>query len=616
MTMSSQDFPAKRAGRAGRATMAAAVLLAIAAALTACSSVSLVEPAPVRTVTVAPPPARPASAPPAAPAPAASQPPVAIASPVAPQRPPQAAPLEGEEPKLIESAGVAARFPDPPVGYHTPAFEPGRTSYASNAEIHALLWNLAREGSGAPGTTTIRLLAVGSSQNGVPLEALYFTRDVAGTAPGQSARPTVLLIGQQHGDEPAGSEALLAIAQELAQGRLAPLLDRINVVLLPRANPDSASNGASDGRRVSANGIDINRDHLLLRTPEAQAIAQLAREYDPAVVVDLHEYSVMGRYVDKFDAVQRYDVLLQYAMTANLPEFVTKASEEWFRRPLLQALKDQSLSAEWYYTTSPDVADKKVSMGGVQPDTGRNVYGLRNAVSFLIETRGIGLARAHLLRRVHSHVTAVSAILESAASRSADLLKLRQYVVAEVSAEACRNEMTVEAAATPSEYTLTMLDPQTGADKSVGVTWDSALALTPIKRRARPCGYWLRADQIDAVLRLRSLGVRVEKIDEVGAVRGETYREVSREVGQRSDVRGSIADAGDVLKVKVELTPVLLDVPAGSYYVGLDQPLANLVVAALEPDTQSGYFANRIVGSLDGEARVLQRPEFRMSAVP
>jgi len=256
-------------------------------------------------------------------------------------------------------------------------------------------------------------------------------------------------------------------------------------------------------------------------------------------------------------------------------------------------------------------------MGGVQPDSGRNVNGLRNAVSFLVETRGIGLGRAHLLRRVHSHVTAVSAILAATASRSADLLKLRQFVAADVSAMACQNEMTVEASATPSEYTLAMLDPQTGSDRNVAVAWDSALALTPVKVRPRPCGYWLRADQIDAVLRLRSLGVRVEKLDEVGAVRGETYRETSREVSERRDGRGSIADAGNsVLKVKVDLVPALLDVPAGSYYVGLDQPLANLVTAALEPDTQNSFLANRIVGSVDSAARVLQRPEMRMSAVP
>jgi hypothetical protein len=402
---------------------------------------------------------------------------------------------------------------------------------------------------------------------------------------------------------------LLVIAQSLAGGPLAAVLDRIDVVILPRANPD----GAAVDRRTSAGGIDVNRDHLLLRTPEAQAVAQLVREFNPVVVVDAHEFSVLGRYIEKFGAVQRFDALVQYAMTANLPEFVTKASEEWFRKPMLQALSAQGLSHEWYYTTSTDVSDKKVSMGGVLPDTGRNVNGLRNAVSFLIETRGVGLGRAHLLRRVHTHVVAITSVLQSAAARADDLQKLRRFVDADVAAKACQGEAIVEAVATPSEYNLRMLDPQTGADKTVNVTWDSALELNVVKRRPRPCGYWLGADQTDAVLRLRALGVQVQRLDEPGALRGAVYTETARELATRSDVRGSIADAGGILKLKVELVPALVDVRAGSYYVGLDQPLANLVIAALEPDTQSGFVANRIVTELKSLARVQAPPETKMT---
>lgn len=574
-----------------------------AAALWACSS--SVPLTPWRPV---PPPEPPATAAPIAPAQATAPAPAAIPVPAAPASAASAP---------AESAAVAARFPDPPVGYRTPAFEPGHAGFTSNAELRTLLHGLVRDGDGRAGSTTVTLQQVGSSQTGVPLEALHFSRApvplASSGATVRPARPTVLLIGQQHGDEPAGCEALIAIAQELAgDGRLAAVLERIDVVILARANPD----GAAAGKRVTASGIDANRDHLLLRTPEAQAQAQLVREFNPAVVVDAHEFSVLGRYVEKFGAVQRFDALIQYAMTANLPEFVAKASEEWFRQPMLRSLNAQRLSHEWYYTTSTDIADKKVSMGGVQPDTGRNVNGLRNGISFLIETRGVGLGPAHLARRVHTQVTAIASVLQSAAARADDLLKLRRFVDAEVAAKACQGEVIVEAAATPSEYNLQMLDPQTGADKTVNVAWDSALELTTVKRRARPCGYWLGADQADAALRLRALGVQVQRLDEPGALRGETYTELARDLAPRRDVRGSIADAGGALRIQVDLVPALLDVRSGSYYIGLDQPLANLVVAAMEPDTQSGFIANRIVSDLKSQARVLQRPEVKMTPMP
>jgi hypothetical protein len=567
-------------------------------------------PPPVRQVPVFTAPTRPVASAPAAPASAVVPPAPAPATtyPI-PSGLPATAPLP---PGAPYGAAVAARFPDPGVLYQTPAFQPGRTSFTSNAELQSLMRGLVRDG-GLAGTS-VRLLSLGRSQAGVPLEALLFTRspDLEPAALVRSGKPTVLLVGQQHGDEPAGSEALIVVMQELARGRLEPLLDRIHVVVLPRANPD----GAGSGSRVSASGVDINRDHLLLRTPEAQAIAQLAREYRPAVVGDLHEYTVVGRYLEKFGTVQRFDALVQYAMTPNLPEFVTKASEEWFRQPLLAYLKAEGLSSEWYYTTSTNAADKKISMGGIQPDTGRNVNGLKNAVSFLVETRGVGLGRLHLARRVHTQVTAATSLLRSTAERAADLAKLRAFVEQEVSAQACQGEAVLEGAATTSEYALVMLDPQTGTDKTVTVTWDSALQLRPVKVRPRPCGYWLSADQADAVRRLRGLGVLVQQLDELGEMRGEIYRETGREQGVRADVRGSIADAGSVLKLQVQTVPALLDVPAGSYYVPLDQPLANLVIAALEPDTQNSFVTHGIVSSVDAQARVMSRPAVKSHPVP
>ena len=556
---------------------------------------------------LAPPPTTPRAPAPSATAPAA---PGSTSAPTPPAAEPAATPGPLAAPY---SAAVAARFPDPAVRYNTPALKDGRAGFTTNAEMQALLRSLVTpgEGAGPPGVT---LLPLGSSQSGVPIEALLFSRvgDASTSAAQRAARPTVLLVGQQHGDEPAGAEALAVIAQELAQGSLQQVLDRINVIVLPRANPD----GALAHRRVTANGIDANRDHLLLKTPEAQAQAQLVRDYQPMVVIDAHEYTVVGRYLEKFGAVQRFDALVQYAMTANLPPFITQASEEWFREPLLASLKEQGLTSEWYYTTSVDPQDKKVSMGGTQPDTGRNVNGLKNAISMLIETRGVGIGRLHLARRVHTHVTAMRSVLRSAHTRAAELARLRQFVDSDVSLQACRGELVVEAGPTPSEYTLLMLDPQSGADKPVTVAWDSALVLNNLKSRARPCGYWLAADQTDAVARLRRLGVQVRKVVEVGVARGETYSETSREEGARQDVRGTITDAASVLRVQVQTVQALIDVPAGSFYVSMEQPLANLVAAALEPDTQNSYLSHRIVTDLAAQVRVLARPELKTVAVP
>ena len=533
--------------------------------------------------------------PPAPPRPAAVAVSLPAPQPSVPASAPAAAPTAA--PAGPYGSAVMARFPDPAVRYATPAF-------TSNAELQAQLRELVREAKAAG--SRAQLLVAGVSQTGQPIEALLLSRqaDLEPAALRASGRTTVLLIGEQHGDEPAGAEALLALAHSLAQGSLAPRLDVLNVIVLPRANPD----GAQAGRRATASGIDLNRDHLLLRTPEAQAIAGLMRDYAPAVVVDAHEYPAIAPYLDKFGGVARADVLLQYAMAPNVHEFVSRAAEEWFRRPLLERLLREGLTSDWYHTlaTAPD--DRRVAMGAPRPDLGRNAAGLRHAVSLLVETRGSELGRTHFARRVHTQVVAMESVLASAAARADDLAKLRRFVETETVAQACSGETVVEAASTPSEYLLKLIDPASGADMAVNVAWESALQLQTLRARARPCGYWLAAGERDAALRLRGLGLTVQRIEEQGVVRGESYRETSR---------AAVADSPGALQPQVETVPALLDVAPGSWYVPLDQPLAGLAIAALEPDTPVSYVTQGVIGGgVHAVSRVLARPGFRLGTLP
>ena len=459
----------------------------------------------------------------------------------------------------------------------------------------------------AGATPPPQLLHLGISQRGTPILGLLLTKakSPSPAALETAGHPTVIVIGQQHGDEPAGAEALLIMARELApNGLLDSLLDKINVIVVPRANPD----GAEAGTRNTANGVDMNRDHLLLQTPEAQAIARLVRDYRPLLVIDSHEYTVVGRFMEKFNAIQKYDALLQHATTANYPEFLTKASLEWYHTPMVAALKEQGLSSEWYYTTSTDREDKSISMGGTQPDTGRNVHGLKNAVSLLIETRGVGIGRLHAQRRVHTQVTAITSALRSTADKVGPLEQVRSFVARDTAAQACRDQVITEAAATPTQRDLVLLDPTTGEDRSLRVDWNSSLSLRKLQARARPCGYWLDASANTAVERLKLMGVQVMKVAEAGSLLAEKYQETARDVGDRLDVRGTIAASGDTIRVKVTPVRTAIDAPSGSYYIPLNQPLAHIAVAALEPDTQSSYFANHLIGELEHTARVMAAP--------
>jgi hypothetical protein len=496
-----------------------------------------------------------------------------------------------------EPAAMAERFPDPAVRYDTPAFRPGRADFTAHAEVMAFAEQLQRESPHA------RLEIAGRSQDGLPLPLLLLS--AWGTP--DPARPTVMVIAQQHGNEPAGGEAALALARLLAGPRWA-LLDRVNVLILPRANPD----GAERFGRATTNGIDVNRDHLLLRTPEAQAIARVIAAHRPQVVLDLHEFTVAGRWVDKFGAMQKLDAQVQPATVGNLhagiaqwagTEFVERLHAEWAAHGLA--------SGPYHTSSSAKRDDRTVSMGGVQPDTGRNTAGLRPAISLLVEVRGVGLGRAHLARRVHAHVVAASTVIDTAAALGPRLVDHVRRAERDTAARACRGELVIAARHTPTRQTLTLLDARTGADLALEVDWRAAEPLHIERTRPWPCGYLLEEKAGRDVLdRLALLGARWQPVQRRARWQLERYVVTSEASGQRQDARGTIDDGGSGIRaLQVRTEPVSETVEPGMVYVPLDQPLAPLIAAALEPDSQSSWAASRLLDiGASGLRRVREPP--------
>jgi hypothetical protein len=215
---------------------------------------------------------------------------------------------------VVEPEAIARQFPDPAMQYATPGLAAGRQDFTSHAEVFTLIDALARR------SPRLGLETIGHSQEGRAVVLLV----LSGRRGFDPELPTVMVLGQQHGNEPAGGEAALALAQSLATERSA-LLDKVNVLIVPRANPD----GAEHFGRLSANGIDVNRDHLLVLTPEALAITAAVRRYQPQVMLDLHEFTVAGRWVDKFGTMMRYDALLQAATVGNLSPQIQSAQTRY-----------------------------------------------------------------------------------------------------------------------------------------------------------------------------------------------------------------------------------------------------------------------------------------------
>lgn len=217
----------------------------------------------------------------------------------------------------------------------------------------------------------------GHSAAGAPLLAL----SCGATDP---ARLEVLLVGSHHGgSEPAGGEALLMIARSLLAGELAPLLERLQVIVLPNANPD----GRDRDQSRNAAGVNLNRDYALLSQPETQAINAALTRHRPQVVLDAHESAALKRktlwregYLTEFEAQ------LDFANNPVIgPELQRYCADEVLA-PLCARIADDGLPAQRYIQEILSTG-QALTHGGVTIARFRNKAGVLGALSFLLETR-------------------------------------------------------------------------------------------------------------------------------------------------------------------------------------------------------------------------------------
>jgi len=107
---------------------------------------------------------------------------------------------------------------------------------------------------------------------------------------------TIFLWSQMHGDESTATAAIADILKYIGTGggrsEVDHLLSRTTIHFLPMLNPD----GAARRRRRTAQDIDMNRDALAFRSPEAVLLKKVRDAAKPAYGYNLHdqELSTVG----------------------------------------------------------------------------------------------------------------------------------------------------------------------------------------------------------------------------------------------------------------------------------------------------------------------------------
>lgn len=137
------------------------------------------------------------------------------------------------------------------------------------------------------------------------------------------------------------------------------------------------------------------------------------------------------------------------------------------------------------------------------------------------------------------------------------------------------------------------------------VDWNSSLKLRRWNR-ARPCGYWLAASASTAIERLSLLGVQVLRVAEQSTLLADSYRQTGGSAVTPQEALATLNGQSSPQQWEVALVrSAASSVPAGSYYVPLNQPLASLVVAALGQTPKAAILPTGLIGDLSDTARII-----------
>jgi hypothetical protein len=286
-----------------------------------------------------------------------------------------------------------------------------------------------------------------------------------------------------------------------------------------------------------------------------------------------------------------------------VPRGLTDMALKLYRPKIEAAMAAHGLSSHDYVTTDVSTDDRLVSLGGNAPGIARNTFGLRGSISYLVETRGVGIALQSYQRRVATHYLLAKAVLEVSANEGPAL----RAAIAAAHREAAndREPLVVSHKVTQRPDRLPLIDPQSGAITKAPIALADSRNPTSTERRSRPSGYLVLREMAGVAELLALNHVTSCATNALPQLAVEAYDVQRVSLPTRAGRESINPDQS----VKVAVRPRKIDVPAGALFVPMNQPAAGIVAAALEPDSPGSYVGVGVVPVNDGES---EAPVYRV----
>ncbi len=458
-------------------------------------------------------------------------------------------------------------------------------------------------------------------------------------------KPTVLFTAAQHGNEQSAKEAVLWLLRDLAAGDLAPLLAKINVLVMPQTNPY----GNAMNVRANELDLDMNRDHVKLEAEGVRAIHRVFRAFRPEVTVDVHEkgddyYRVSIGCVSNVNIGKELQDFSRGTILAEVEKALKKKNVAFHEYLVTEDLGVDTSSGAAYAAGRSGPREEMKRFSTTDLNDGRNSLGVFETLSFIQE----GASR-HDLETLAARTTwqygGLRALLESVAAHAGEVRKMvgdRRARLLERAANPAADDkvhLRMTFARDPAQPELRLKrferteSPVRGVlkvDKKAGETLTSAdLApypapagfkvvdevvkhwfpnVEPTLSVTRPRGYVIPGNRLDVVETLLALGVEVGTFEKDGLVDVEAY-EVTAIVPAKLDYLAPES-------IDVVLKSLRAPVKKGDFYVDGVQPAANLIPCLLEPQSEFGFVRYWKFGLVPDAGGVFEILRFTGKAAP
>ena len=317
----------------------------------------------------------------------------------------------------------------------------------------------------------------------------------------------LFIMAGQHGDERYSRKATERLISYLWRTRAKDFPSNVCIAILPNANPD----GSHKNTRRTADGIDMNRDHVTLNSEENRAIHSFIRSWKPNLIIDVHNYPPKRKYLEEKNYVFYHDVLIDAPTNLAIQKRLDQDKLKSLIQDIQSDLNQFNYSCERYALIDDE---GKVRHSTHDLIDARNFLSLRyNTFTILLEAReplpGEGKNRRD--RTISAQYEALLSILKWA-TRNTDFLLLEN---SNTPTSKKRDLIPIRCKNVPSEQPFRMNFKNTKTNQIEEVTlpkYESDIRAT--KHIRLPSAYAVPTDKNSIIEFLHNHGFTSERIED------------------------------------------------------------------------------------------------------